>query len=481
METIDKNDIQGILVRGYNGLDAACFLLLKIKSPVAAKCWIAGNIELFTPGHIKPDQVAANIAFTLDGLRTLGLDEKSIGSFSYEFQDGMDSTHKQRLLGDYGNSDPVNWKWGAKGNTPVHILLMLYARNNETLDKHYKDLKNKCDEEGFEEVLKLETKEITARKEHFGFHDGIAQPTIKDLGRAQDHPENIVAAGEFILGYKNEYGQYTDSPSVASDSDKEDHLPVAKGDPQAKDLGRNGTFLVIRQLEQDVQQFWDYMEEKTKQSDGTCNPDEMIKLASKVVGRWPGGAPLALSPEKDDIRYQTGNDFNYIPGDKEGMKCPFGAHVRRTNPRDSINRGDSTSTEVSNKHRILRRGRSYGSAVAESMRPEDILKRKDRSGDRGLYFICLNADLGRQFEFIQNFWINNPKFDGLYDERDPLTGNHSNPQEDRRTGTFGIPCEKIRERFTDLPEFVTVKGGSYFFLPGIKALRYLSSLKNQQA
>lgn len=489
MESIDKKELQGILVRGYKDLPAACYLLLQVKSPAAAKSWIAGHLHEFTPGNIRSHDVALNIAFTKEGLTALGLGTDSLATFPFEFQDGMDTPHKQRLLGDYGKSDPANWEWGTKTKAPIHVLLLLYASDNARLAQHYTTLHHTP---AFEEIAKLDTKEITARKEHFGFHDGISQPAIKGLGKEEEPAENTVAPGEFILGYRNEYGQFTDSPTVPLASDRSNLLPAATpntigntpapatGTPAPaspmKDLGQHGTYLVFRQLEQDVRKFWDFMEDKTRNSDGTCNPGQMIGLASKIVGRWPSGTSLELSPDKDNPAEDNKNKFNYIPADKEGMVCPFGAHVRRTNPRDSINRGDSTSVEVSKKHRILRRGRSYGTPLAASMEPEDIIHCKDNGGTRGLYFICLNTDLGRQFEFIQNFWINNPKFDGLYDERDPLIGNHSNPYEEKRTGTVGIPGDKLRQRFTDLPEFITVKGGAYFFLPGIKALQYLSQL-----
>jgi Dyp-type peroxidase family len=482
MEVIKKEELQGILVRGYSHLPAACYLLLKVKSPKAVKAWISANGHEFTAGDNRGHESALNIAFTKEGLTTLGLGDDSMATFPFEFQDGMDTPHKQSLLGDYGNSDPANWSWGGKNNQPIHVLLLLYATNNATLARQYTALRSQWTDDPFEEIAKLDTKEITARKEHFGFHDGISQPAIKGLGREQEPAENTVAAGEFILGYPNEYGQFTSSPTVSPASDRSNLLSPARtsaaaaGAPQLKDLGRHGSYLVFRQLEQDVRKFWDFMEDKTRNGDGSCNPAEMIALASKTVGRWPSGTSLELSPEKDEPNKDNKNNFNYIPHDKEGLVCPFGAHVRRTNPRDSINRGDSTSVEVSKKHRILRRGRSYGAPLAASMQPEDIIQCKDDGSTRGLYFICLNADLGRQFEFIQNFWINNPKFDGLYDERDPITGNHSNPQENRHTGTVGIPRDKLRQRFTDLPEFVTLKGGSYFFLPGMKALQYISSL-----
>ncbi|MCY7360519.1 MAG: peroxidase, partial [Ignavibacteria bacterium] len=88
----------------------------------------------------------------------------------------------------------------------------------------------------------------------------------------------------------------------------------------------------------------------------------------------------------------------------------------------------------------------------------------------------MNADIGRQFEFIQNFWVNNPKFEGLVNDRDPITGNHSNPDSRRTKGTFTVQDDKLRNRYHDLPEFVTVKGGAYFFLPGLKALKYLTTI-----
>ena len=469
MEVIDKKELQGLLVRGYNPLHAACYLLLKIKSAQAAKDWLSKEFQQFTTGDRHPE-TALNIAFTWQGLRALGLSEDSLATFPFEFQDGMATPHKQFLFGDYGSSDPAGWTWGGKNNEPVDVLLLLYAPDNSALDKLYIKLRSQWTNDPFEEIKKLDTKVITERKEHFGFHDGISQPAIIGLGRDNEPAENKIAPGEFILGYKNEYGQFTASPTVLATTDRTGLLPPARdvilsgdgpltptrdgtpsqdGTPSRdgrtqKDLGQHGSFLVFRQLEQDVRKFWDFMEAKAgdhshpgRPADHThpadpgtaihpadsahpndsthpADPTDMIRLASKIVGRWPSGTPLELSPEKDKPDLDDKNRFNYIPADKDGLICPFGSHVRRTNPRDSINRGDSTSIEVSKKHRLLRRGRSYGTPLAASMKPEDILRGKDDGSARGLHFICLNADLGRQFEFIQNFWINNPKFDGLY-------------------------------------------------------------------
>ena len=134
------------------------------------------------------------------------------------------------------------------------------------------------------------------------------------------------------------------------------------------------------------------------------------------------------------------------------------------------------SVEIANKHRILRRGRSYGKPVCKSLNPVDILSSEDFEGERGLHFICFNTDISRQFEFIQNAWVNNPKLSNLYNERDPIIGNNHHPEDENKTGVFSMPMSGLRKRYTDVPEFVTVKGGAYFFMPGLKALTYLSSI-----
>ena len=476
MEKIETQDIQGIILKGYSNLPAADFLLLGIKDPKAVKNWLKNNISQITTGIEKPEKTAMNLAITLEGLKLLGLDASTLNSFPMELEDGMLTRHKQDYLGDYGSSDPANWEWGGKKTEPIHVLLMLYSASETMMNAFYDKQKTTLEANGFYEIKKLDTAVLPQRKEHFGFQDGIAQPTIKGLGR-QDSPGNTVAAGEFILGYKNEYNQYPKSPIVSPNGDKENILAPSSGQQGLKDLGKNGSYVVFRQYKQDVIKFWNYMDKATRLENEKCNEHEMIKLASKMVGRWPSGAPIALCPEKDELKKSDTDNFDYRHTDGEGLKCPYASHIRRTNPRDSQDTTKKASVEISNKHRILRRGRSYGEPLASSMNPEDILKVSDEKGERGLHFICFNADIGRQFEFIQNAWVNNPKFDGLYDERDPITGNHSHPANSKMTGTFSIPQQSgLRDRHTDVPEFVNVKGGAYFFMPGINAIKYLSTI-----
>ena len=474
MEQIEIKDVQGLIIRGYSELRSAYFVLLKVTDAGLFKGWLRQHVSGFTAGDERPKNTAMNIAFTFAGLKAMGLNKASLGTFPLEFEDGMTTRHKQELLGDFGKSDPANWEWGQKGNEDTHALLMLYALNATELGTLYNGIKAQMAGNGFAEVRLMDTTELIKRKEHFGFHDGIAQPTIKGLNRSDD-PSNTVAAGEFILGYKNEYDQYNYSPYADGATDKTNVLPASTQVSGMKDIGKNGSFLVFRQMEQDVEAFWKYMESKTLAPDGNCDTEQMITLASKMVGRWPSGTPLELAPDKDIPALDDKDKFGYRDSDGDGLKCPFASHIRRTNPRDSIDTARSTSILIANRHRILRRGRSYGTPVADSMDPMDIIK-SDKSGTRGLHFICINTNLTLQFEFVQNFWVNNPKFSGLYDERDAVIGNHSNPQDAKNTGTFSVEADPIRKRYTDVPEFVTVKGGAYFFLPGIKALNFLASI-----
>jgi deferrochelatase/peroxidase EfeB len=144
------------------------------------------------------------------------------------------------------------------------------------------------------------------------------------------------------------------------------------------------------------------------------------------------------------------------------MACPLGAHIRRANPRDSLDPqpGTSASLDVNGLHRLIRRGRGYGPGAG------------DGAGQAtGIYFICLAASLSRQFEFVQHTWLNNPTFNGLYDDTDPLTGSR-----DGGGGAFTAPARPVRRRYRGLPQFVRTRGGAYFFLPGISALRYLAQL-----
>jgi Dyp-type peroxidase family len=286
-------------------------------------------------------------------------------------------------------------------------------------------------------------------QEPFGFRDGVSQPAVAGLSTASP-PQLSLTTGEFVLGYPNAYGKLAPRPLLPAELDPGHILPL---DPQGSgraDLGLNGSYLVLRTLRQDVDAFWAYV--------SSVAPGHEVDLATRMVGRWPSGAPLVLSPDRDQPELGTSNDFGYHDLDQAGLRCPIGAHVRRANPRDSLDPspGSSESIATTDRHRLLRRGRAYGADGA--------------AGDRGLQFVALNADLSRQFEFVQHSWLNSPKFDGLYDEGDPIAGART-----AESAAFTTQDLPLRSRYHDLPSFVSVRGGAYFFLPGLRAVRYLAA------
>ena len=340
---------------------------------------------------------------------------------------------------------------------------MLYAPSAERLAELYDFHRTSFEAGGLAQVRRLPTIRLKDRKEHFGFRDGISQPEIAGLSKG-GAPGNIVAAGEFLLGYPNGASMHPESPG---------------------EFGRNGSYLVFRQLLQHVHEFWLFLDRATRDTEGGINAEARVKLGSKMVGRWPSGAPLIRHPNRDpdrgkredELPSDAANDrFGYFESDPHGDICPIGSHIRRSNPRDSLKPWPRVSARNSNLHRIIRRGRAYGAPIAVSLDPEHILAAGEPARERGLHFICFNADIARQFEFIQQDWINSPKFAALfYNAADPITGAQ-NPVHREYTDTFTVQATPVRKRLTGLPRFVDVRGGAYFFMPGIRAIKHLSRL-----
>ncbi|HEX5657141.1 MAG TPA: hypothetical protein VFX59_08090 [Polyangiales bacterium] len=238
-------------------------------------------------------------------------------------------------------------------------------------------------------------------------------------------------------------------------------------DDQHVDLVRNGSYLVLRQLEQDVFGFWKGLAQATE------SRAQRDWLAAKLVGRWPSGAPLSLAPERDRPDLADVDDFGYAH-DREGLRCPLGAHVRRANPRDAqLSDDPALATRMARQHRILRRSRPYGAPLHASFDVDALLARGDDGVARGLMFGCFNADPSRQFELIQEAWLHNPCFAHLRDEVDPLL-RVGEP------GSFTVQARPRPQHFHGLARAVTVRGAAYLFLPSVPALRFLAAHANQR-
>jgi Dyp-type peroxidase family len=500
LETEDLKDIQGIVMSGYGDLHCASYMMLQVTDAAAARRWLESILDQITTSEPPPQTVKAlNVAITCRGLKQLGLDAGTLDTFSRPFSEGMTTLHRTRILGDDEENAPENWVWGgnnAKGEPDeakaVDILLMVFAEQEDMLNTLLAEKRSVFEQNGIAELTTVNAGRHDDSHEHFGFADGMGQPAIEGTFQVEKAAaRNVIKTGEMLLGYINDYGHPADSPMVPLALDPKPHLPpprplddngVPTGAPtNVHDLGLNGTYLVFRQLVQNVFRFRHFVDNATLGLDGQPDRAASDRLAAKFVGRWQNGAPLVLSPDADDPTLKDADDFGYRDSDAHGFKCPIGSHVRRSNPRDTLGPDGPTALKTANRHRILRRGRSYGH------RPDD--PRVEDTVDRGLLFLCLNSDIERQFEFVQQTWINNPVFGGLNGEVDPLIGNidktetppnpvqgDSNNGDNERDALFTIQADPLRTRVHSLERFVTVKGGAYFFLPSIRALRYLSSL-----
>lgn len=442
---------------------------------------------------------AAFVGFSAAGLAkfTTGSPEaESIAEgLSYAYRMGMGG--RGEILGD-AKPGQRDWYWDddVQADGATEAALMLYAATPADLERMLMIHKALLGNHGGIVQTQIDCAPAWSDSEridfeHFGFRDGISQPAMRGVGRStRGLPErDIVEPGEFIIGYKNNSGYYPMSPKVSAEADVAGALPIEIdgnlstypdfGDASLvdaqRDLGRNGTYLVLRELKQDVDGFHAFAEQAA-QSLSTGAHSELYKVVgqtpdadwvkAKMMGRWADGRPLIGNPVNNDAEasshaMERENDFSFGDDDPQGLACPFASHIRRTNPRESKRPGDENEQKVSNRHRLLRRGRPY--------------VRKE-TGEKGLLFACVGTDIERQFEFVQQFWCNAPAFHGLDNEPDPIVGADG---KDSRSGEtcprhFSIPTNAGPVRIEGLQSFVETKGGGYFFMPSRSALAWLT-------
>ena len=341
------------------------------------------------------------------------------------------------MLGDTGASHPDNWV-GGLARPDLHAIAILFARDKDErtrCEAEHAKLVERCDGVEVLSALDLDaTPPFDHAHDHFGYRDRLSQPVIEGTGEVPTPGSGApLKPGEFILGYPDEDGPPTNLP-------------------RPEILSRNGSYMAYRRMHQHVARFRDFLREHGS------TPEEQELVAAKLMGRWRSGAPLVLSSDKDDpalgADMKRNNNFNYKEMDPHGYAVPLGAHIRRMNPRD-------TAANM-NRRRMIRRGATYGPLLPDGA-PDDGV-------DRGIAAFILCASLIRQFEFAQNVWVNDRNFHELGNERDPIIGTQDGTLE------YKIPKRPIRKKITGLPAFTTVKGGAYFFLPGLKALRHLATL-----
>ena len=461
---MERADVQGLVLFAYRQHPRSRFYLLRFASGEPRE-WLRRVLTDVTSGQEdRLGQFRFNVAFSARGLAALGM-QQDLETFSREFVQGMAHPERSNVLGDRFSDDPQHWQFG-NSTQPVDGLAMLYAHTDQELLDRAAALEKLLDK--FSIAYTVQDVHLPDDgREHFGFADGLAQPLIRGSGRKRQAGEVKLATGEFVLGYPNAYGQLTSVPSAQRRRGTREHpFPISGTD--RVNFGQNGTYLVLRKLRQDVASFWSYCWDAAL-AEGAANVAERAKLiAARFVGRWPNGVSLVEAPEAERPPTSDLNDVRFRDRDPDGLRCPFGAHIRRANPRDMFGDSAQEGLHDANLHRIVRRGRAYGVKLHGSM------PRIDDGRERGLCFVALNANLNRQFEFIQQTWLNSCKFAGLSAERDPLVGKEAKDFDDQPVPrVFSAQARPVRLRYEGLPKVVQVRGGEYFFLPGLRALNYL--------
>jgi Dyp-type peroxidase family len=434
---LELDDIQSGVLRPRPAPYAATYIVLRIDDRSAGR-ELMRRLSTVVASAAHPTSAASDtwvsVALSYHGLKALGVPQAALESFPIEFQQGMAA--RAASLGDTGESSPEYWE-KPLGTPDVHVVLTAVSPDSERLAAALQRARTASDEvPGITAIWRQDCHALPSETEPFGYRDGISHPAIEGSGIPGTNPREVpLKAGEFVLGYPDELGEIQM--------------------PQPEVLGRNGTYVVFRKLHQRVAAFRQYLRANS------ASPQDEELLAAKMMGRWRSGAPLALAPANDDpalgVDPRRNNDFLYEEDDPRGLKTPLGAHTRRTNPRDA------TIIGVPRLHRMLRRGTAYGPLL-----PEGVLE--DDGQERGLMFMFVGTHLGRQFEFVQTQWINDGTFFGTGDPhaKDPITGAVGDGD------TFTIPRTPIRRVLRGLPRFVVTRGGEYAFVPGLRALRWLS-------
>lgn len=378
-----------------------------------------------------PENAWINATFSHQGLRKLGLPQAILDGFPHEFIQGMAA--RKEFLGDVGPSDPSLWSMphGANG---LDIGLLIMAGSPELRDQ-----KAAIGREaikglgGVRTIQRLDVGMPPTGREHFGFVDGISRPYIEGQGGNPLPGQPVAKTGEFVLGYENELGE------------------IASG-PGPEKFWRNGTYISLRKIHQDVAAFRRFLR------DNADTPEGQELIAAQMMGRWRSGCPMALSPEKDNPDLakdpMRNNDFAYHIDDPDGHRTPTGCHIRRVNPRDSLEGG----VVDMRLHRILRRGSAYGPVLPEGVMEDDGV-------ERGLVLAVVNANPGRQFEFVQSQWVNDGDFISQGERSDPIAGRRD------RSDEFAVL--RPRRRYKGLAAFSVTRGGEHLFLPSLGGLRWM--------
>jgi Dyp-type peroxidase family len=458
-----RKDHQDLLFVRFGSNAASSRRLLAEIAPRIANAWevrVFNNLfsEVRRRAHV--DNIVRStwtaVGLSATGFQKLGVNLQELATLpgADAFSAGM-AARSASQIGDSPADGPSNWLDAFRPGAGVDALFVVASDAVADLDAYTDWLTNQIQACGAEIVYRERGGTLPAPlagHEHFGFKDGVSQPAIAGVDAVPGAGQpSAVAAGEFILGYPNNEGT---TASVGS-------------------LWLHGTFGVFRRLRQDVAAFRAQAQSMTSQTSPAQSADQ---VEADLVGRWPSGTPLALSPSADPGPSGVSNAFDYV-SDPDGEATPRFGHIRKVNPRDEA-RPDQ-STDPSQNHRMLRGGIPYGEPLSDGS-PDD-------GADRGLHFLAFMGNIDQQFEFIQRQWASNPNFPnggapgtqgGPYtppapgtppDGVDPVIGSHNSGDQVSLNQGGAIHSLSL------MAETVNVTAGEYFFYPAISAVTALGS------
>lgn len=527
--TLDLADIQGGVLAAYGkqGFPKGRLILLHVEKAAAGRNLLETLRRRVTTALPWPTEkrrpmrgevmavrpaVTVNLAFTFRGLLALGVPIRTLRGMPDEFIDGMPA--RADILGDNHprpakeGYDPV-WLDLDRRERRVHVLVTLNAEMEPAtglpvpaLEEVTQEIVGMCAQGGVrileghrgEEPRWQDLSARVARREngrftplpmeHFGFVDGIADTVfdgqmdpadLKERAPGQgkllpDGSWGPLAPGEFLLGWPDE------SQEIAGAA-----MPL--------DFSRNGSFVAVRKLHQNVFAWREYMAAQAVRFAAVMEvgaEEAAATLAAKMAGRWPDGVPLIVAPTfaawqdfrgrraaaADDASRAALSrmlvEFSYR-GDMNGAACPLGAHIRRTNTRDMLDpmlcmgeTAKSGGSVMNNRRRILRRGLPYGEAREGGTDADE----------HGIVLMAICASLFRQFEFVQQQWLQYGLDFNAGNDTCPITGAHE------AGAKFVVPADPASGKppfiMADLPQFVEARGGDYFFIPSMTALRMIA-------
>lgn len=483
----NPGNVQGGILTAYPDTDHGCLLLLQFANPAALAAFlnvllpkVTSEADVLTPG-----QIVTNIGFTVEGLRHAGLSDNEVRTLPEEFVQGME--RRAGLLGDVRWNHPQRWRlpasnWALGIDAPdlreddpaprismssVHAVLqlrLLSTGSQTTADARQRlmaEMNRLVDVDPGVRPLSIQWMQrqrdrFDNMQDHFGFADGSSNPVLRE-SQAGTAYSNQVHLGEILCGYPN----LADKTAPLSDETNRVHAML-----------RDGSFMALRKLRQDVEQLEDVLSRATRQAAEAAPADAPAltreTLMAKMMGRWPTGHPQAGQPltttPPPGPQY---NDFNY-DDDAQAQLCPFHAHIRRANPRVRITPADAGVRPP----RIVRRGMSYGPPVK---RDDPQAAKSVQQQERGLVFMAYNASLGEQFEVVQSWLAGGNSSGSSSGESDPFLGlaepgrlRHFRFEHGGQTVRVALDGS---DRLHDEPRpFVRLEWGAYLFAPSKKAL-----------